>query len=77
MPLQLGTSIDDEFASCVPMTFEAMGGRSDFVNIIWPRGLTEEGQQKSMADFLCAMECVRKSETGGDSRRWTTRNLEQ
>lgn len=52
MPLTLGYPIDDEFAKFVPMTFEAMGGRSEFVNTIYPGGLTKEGQQKAKAGFL-------------------------
>ncbi|KAJ4377337.1 hypothetical protein N0V83_000162 [Neocucurbitaria cava] len=52
MPLELGYPTDDEFASFVPMTFEAMGGRSEFVNTVWPEGFTKEGQEMSRQRFL-------------------------
>lgn len=52
MPLTLGFPTDDEFASFTPMMFEAMGGRSEFVNTIYPGGLTKEGQEKARLGFL-------------------------
>jgi hypothetical protein len=52
MPLKLGHPTDDEFASFVPMTFVAMGGRSEFVNAVWPGGFTKEGQEMSTSRFL-------------------------
>lgn len=52
MPLKLGHPTDDEFAEFVPMTFEAMGGRSEFVNAVWPSGFTPAGQEMSRQRFL-------------------------
>ncbi|ORX96237.1 hypothetical protein BCR34DRAFT_438243, partial [Clohesyomyces aquaticus] len=52
MLLELGVPSDDEFPSFVPMTFEAMGGRSEFVNAVWPGGNTKEGQEMTVQRFL-------------------------
>ncbi|KAF2465156.1 uncharacterized protein BDR25DRAFT_318645 [Lindgomyces ingoldianus] len=52
MPLALGIPTDDEFQVFVPMMFEAMGGRSEFVNAVWPDGHTKEGQEMSVQRFL-------------------------
>ncbi|KAF1935603.1 hypothetical protein EJ02DRAFT_484223 [Clathrospora elynae] len=52
MSLKLGIPTDDEFPTFVPMTFEAMGGRSEFVNVVWPRGFTKDGQELNTSRFL-------------------------
>ncbi|KAH7396206.1 hypothetical protein BKA66DRAFT_606098 [Pyrenochaeta sp. MPI-SDFR-AT-0127] len=52
MTLELGFPSDEDFMSFIPMAFEAMGGRSEFVNTIWPGGLTKEGQDKARLGFL-------------------------
>jgi hypothetical protein len=52
MSLLLGHPTDEEFATFVPMTFEAMGRRSEFVNAVWPGGFTKEGQEMSTSRFL-------------------------
>lgn len=52
MPLEVGVPTDEEFATFVPLTFEAMGGRSEFVNAVWPGGFTSAGQEMTRQRFL-------------------------